>query len=351
MRQVYERSSKILAGLLVLFSLTQLVYADPVPRMAKRQYVLTMPPMSSYSLPDAGSGVQTRQLGKRFTSVKLPVVGARTQGAPGIEDSELVEWDQVNADCDLIAKSVPYETCEPDFLLQPDVTPNDTYYSHLWGMEKIQAPSVWNDSTGDADIIIAVTDTGVQANHSDLVDNMWINTGETPGNGIDDDGNGFIDDMHGWDFYNNDNSIYDGGDDAHGTHVAGTIAGTGDNSNGVAGVTWQARILSAKFLGPSGGYTSDGIAAINYSVEQGAKIINASWGGGGYSSALAQAIANAGDAGVLFIAAAGNDNVNNDVNPHYPSSYTSSNVIAVIASDAPYKVHFAFSLYKSLSSL
>jgi subtilisin family serine protease len=184
----------------------------------------------------------------------------------------------------------------------------------------------------------------VDISHPDLKNNIWANSDEVAGNRIDDDKNGYIDDVNGYDFANNDASVYDrdpisGTGDEHGTHVAGTIAAEGNNSLGVIGVNWKARIMPLKFLGPDGGYTSDAVEALNYAVAEGAKISNNSWGGGGFSQTLLDAINRADASGHLFVAAAGNggsDGVgdDNDATPHYPSNYNSSNIISVAATDS-----------------
>ena len=163
----------------------------------------------------------------------------------------------------------------------------------------------------------------------DLQRNIWVNPGEVPNDGIDNDGNGRIDDVNGWDFFNNDKTVYDGGSgDTHGTHVAGTIGAVGGNGVGVAGVSWDVKMISAKFLGPTGGSITAAIQAIDYltalKVNQGVNIVamNNSWGGGGYSTALHAAIIRAANAGILFVAAAGNSSLNNDASANYPSNYS-----------------------------
>ncbi|MDR5660091.1 S8 family serine peptidase, partial [Serpentinicella sp. ANB-PHB4] len=161
---------------------------------------------------------------------------------------------------------------------------------------------------GDEEVIVAVIDSGVDINHPDLRDRIWTNPNEIE-NGVDTSGNGYVDDIHGWDFYNNNNSVFNAEDgDEHGTHVAGTIAAT-KNDIGIVGVAPNVKIMPLKFLGPNGGSLSDAIAAIEYASDMGATIANNSWGGGGYSQALKDAIENSG---MLFIAAAGNESVNND---------------------------------------
>ena len=161
---------------------------------------------------------------------------------------------------------------------------------------------------------------------------MWVNPGEIPGNGIDDDGNGYIDDIHGIDTVNDDSDPMD--DDGHGTHCAGTIGAVGDNGMGVAGVNWNVRIMALKFLSAAGsGASSNAMECLEYAVTMGAQITSNSWGGGPYSAAMEAAIQDAHDAGVLFVASAGNDGQDTDALPHFPSNYNVPNVISVGATD------------------
>ncbi|TAG89144.1 MAG: hypothetical protein EAZ18_21140, partial [Oscillatoriales cyanobacterium] len=218
-------------------------------------------------------------------------------------------------------------------------TPNDPSYTQLWGLNNtgqsggtadadIDAPEAWDIQKGNPNLVIGVIDTGVDYNHPDLVGNIWTNPGEIAGDGIDNDNNGYIDDTRGWDFAYNDNNPMDV--NGHGTHVSGTIAGKGNNGVGVTGVAWNAKIMPLKFLNDSGsGYLSDAILAINYATAKGVKLTNNSWGGGGYTQALSDAINTAGQQGALFIAAAGNSSLNTDTTPAYPASYNLSNIISV----------------------
>ena len=189
----------------------------------------------------------------------------------------------------------------------------------------------WEVTTGNEDVVIAVIDTGIDTNHPDLKDRIWENPAEASGSpGVDDDGNGLVDDINGWDFYNDDNSVFDPMDgDEHATHVSGTIAGS-INGIGVAGIAPNVKIMPIKFLGPDGGYTSDAIDAIHYAASMGVKISNNSWGGGGYDETLKQAIE---DSGMLFVAAAGNNGENADIYPAYPAAFDCGNIISVAAVD------------------
>ncbi|MCB9497668.1 MAG: S8 family serine peptidase [Fibrobacteria bacterium] len=231
--------------------------------------------------------------------------------------------------------SVDY--AEPDYLIQVERIPNDPSFSSLYGMHNsgqtgglvdadIDAPEAWEETTGSESVVVGVIDTGIDPLHPDLVDNLWTNPGEIAGNGIDDDGNGYIDDIHGWDFAYDDNDPTDG--HGHGTHCAGTIAGRGNNGVGVAGVMWQARVMALKFLTDAGsGSTSDAIDAVSYATAMNVPVTSNSWGGGGFSQGLLDVISVGG----LFVAAAGNNGSDNDSYPFYPSSYLADNVLSVAA--------------------
>jgi serine protease len=224
------------------------------------------------------------------------------------------------------------EFAQPDYRVQLGATPNDPSAGSLWGLDAISAPAAWNTSTGTGRTIVAVIDSGVAYNHPDLKANLWRNPGEVAGNGIDDDRDGYVDDVVGYNFVANNGSPWD--DNGHGTHVAGTIGAVGDNGVGVAGVDWHARIMALKFLDASGsGYTSDAVRALNFAVAHGARVVNASFAGGGYDPAMATALANARAKGVIVVAAAGNDGTDNDANPVYPANYAGDNLVSVAATD------------------
>jgi len=236
------------------------------------------------------------------------------------------------------------EYAEPNYYRYITATPNDTNFGRLWGLHNtgqnvngtsgtadadIDAPEAWDITTGSSDVVVAVIDSGADYNHPDLSANIWTNPDEIAGNGIDDDGNGYIDDIRGWDFVDDDNDPVDSNN--HGTHVAGTIAAVGNNSTGVTGVCWTAKIMVLRFLNAFGsGTTANSISAIEYANAKGAHVINNSWGGGGFSQALKDAI-DASSA--LVVCAAGNDGTDNAGTPHYPASYISTNIIAVAATD------------------
>ncbi|RXK46553.1 S8 family peptidase [Aquirufa rosea] len=231
---------------------------------------------------------------------------------------------------------------------QTSTTPDDYFYGtgQLWGLNGsfgTNANVAWSkNNTGKSTVYVGVIDEGIMYNHPDLVNNIWSNPNEIV-DGIDNDNNGYVDDIRGWDFANNDNSVYDGTStnniDAHGTHVSGTIGAMGNNSIGVVGMNWNVEIIPAKFLGTTGGSTSNAIKALDYLTNlkksKGINIVasNNSWGGGSYSKLLLSAIQRADKAGILFVVAAGNSGINIDVTKSYPASYVVANVIAVSAID------------------
>ena len=241
---------------------------------------------------------------------------------------------------------------EPNWVVTHQATATDSYYTNgnLWGMYGdatspanqfgSQAGEAWAAGhTGSSSVYVGIIDEGIDYEHVDLAANIWTNPFD-PADGVDNDGNGYVDDVHGWDFFQDNSSIYDGArpsdyeTDLHGTHVAGTIGAPG-NGLGVVGVNWNVTMISAKFLGPDGGTVADAIAAINYFVDLKTRhglnlvAINNSWGGGGYSQALHDAVIRAAKANILFTAAAGNGNLagigqNNDTKPSYPSNYNTT---------------------------
>jgi subtilisin family serine protease len=234
----------------------------------------------------------------------------------------------------MLNRSPRVEYAEPNYYVRPmETTPNDPFFPQEWGMlntgtlppgskagADIEAARAWDITTG-GDVVVATTDTGVDYNHEDLASNIWVNPNEIAGNGIDDDGNGFVDDINGWNFFDNNNRVFDPINDqgpigGHGTHVSGTIGAVGNNGKGVAGVAWQVKLMILKFIGRQSdgtftGATSDAISAINYAIAErkrgiNVRVINASWAGSKNAQALHDAINAAGKAGILFVCAAGN---------------------------------------------
>ncbi|MBI5476427.1 MAG: S8 family serine peptidase [Ignavibacteriales bacterium] len=251
--------------------------------------------------------------------------------------------DAVNA----LKNSPDVVYAEPNYYYYHDATSNDTYYTNgsLWGMYGdattpanqygSQAGEAWAAGhTGLSTVFVGEIDEGIMFTHTDLAGQIWTNPYD-PVDGIDNDGNGYIDDIHGWDFDGNNNTIYDGPADDHGTHVAGTIGAKGGNALGVVGVCWNIQIISGKFLGKTGGTTTNAILALDYFTDlksrHGLNIVatNNSWGGGAFSQALQDAIERSNQANILFVAAAGNDGSNTDATASYPSCYPNANIIAV----------------------
>lgn len=209
--------------------------------------------------------------------------------------------------------------------------PNDPRLPELWGMRNTNASQAWARTVGE-DVVVAVIDTGVNYKHEDLRDNMWRNPREVV-NGRDDDGNNIVDDIYGAAFFNNRNFSGDPMDQqGHGTHCAGTIGAVGNNARGVVGVNWKVKIMALRFMGRNGsGSTFDAIRCIDYATQKGAKIMSNSWGGGSSTPQLQQAVQRAERAGVLFVAAAGNDGKNIDSSGSYPAGYSNANILSVAA--------------------
>lgn len=297
---------------------------------------------------DATEEDETRVLGK-INGEALEHIRTQPMISEGRGNLVLVHFQPdlpQNAAIKLLKDDPAVEFSEPNWIYTRQVTADDTYYINgsLWGMYGdntiniygSQADEAWADGcTGSNHVYVGIIDEGIQYTHPELLANAWTNGSESV-NGSDDDGNGYIDDIHGWDFDANNNTIYDGGPkgtaDNHGTHVTGTIGAKGGNSQGVAGVNWNVTYISAKFLGRRGGTLANAVKAVDYITDlktrHGLNIVatNNSWGGGGFSQALLDAINRGGKAEILFIAAAGNggsDGVgdNNDTKSNYPSNY------------------------------
>jgi subtilisin family serine protease len=259
---------------------------------------------------------------------------------PGISRSKLIER---------LERSTKVLYAEPDYARVGTLIPTDPYFDVQWGLHNtgqsvagvrgtadadIDGPEAWDLITGSPTAAVAVVDSGIDYGHPDLQANVWTNAGESgngrEANGLDDDGNGYVDDWRGWDWVEADNDPLDL--NGHGTHVAGTIGAKGDDGTGVAGVSWSARLLPLRALDAEGtGYVSDVIEAYLYAESKQVKLVNASLGSSGFSQAERDAIASAPE--TLFVVAAGNDGEDNDLFGHYPCNYTLDNVICVAASD------------------
>lgn len=246
-----------------------------------------------------------------------------------------------------LAENDMVEYVEPNFIYRINKTPNDPDLGKLWGIKNVgqvdkgvgtpgidvDAERAWDITQGSDSVLVAVIDTGVNYNHPDLKENAWVNLAEKNGQaGVDDDGNGYVDDVYGYDFTETAGDPDPIDDHGHGSHCAGTIGATGNDGKGIVGVAWKVKLMGVKFLSAQGSGTLEGaVRSVIYATKMGAKIMSNSWGGGGFSQTLEDAIKGANAAGSLFVAAAGNDGVNNDSSPHYPSNYDVPNVLSVAA--------------------
>lgn len=288
--------------------------------------------------------------------IKLPENYKLTQAAEAASkliSEELSPMAKKNGKVKASKDNPPLPTTLPQ-----DKVGADPDFAKQWGMNDIGVKNAWKINTGNSDMIVAVIDSGIDYTHPDLLPNLWMNTKEIPNNNIDDDNNGYVDDIIGWDFFSDDNKPYDlavapiellkGGNPGHGTHCAGNVAARGNNSIGISGVAPQAKIMGLRFISDQGQGTTDGaIKAIKYAVDNGAKVLSNSWGSEGedpadqvQNQALRDVIKYAQDHGVLFIAAAGNGHQgtgysnDTDPNPAYPASYDIENIVSVAALDS-----------------
>lgn len=308
-----------------------------------------MLPLARVSAGPAGGGGPIHASEQRLADRVIVGIrgGARTEAVEQLKDvgADVVDY---NPDGRFLVVEAPMEAeelaaeiesadsvlyVEPDFVVSAaDVAPSQAEWDALWGMDRIDAPNAWATTTGSKEIVVGVVDSGVDYTHPDLATQMWVNEDEDPNTPADDDGNGWVNDVHGADCANNDGDPMD--DNSHGTHVAGTI-GAAANGTGVVGVAPNVRIMALKVLGADNwGYYSDAIECLYYAIDNGAQVTNNSWYGTEFSQALYDAIAEARDNDQLFVAAAGNESADNDSQPHYPASFDLDNVISVAATDS-----------------
>ena len=300
------------------------------------------------------AGLRTEAMAAMATSYPI-TLNKSIQGA-GIDLFSISEAVDMDAMIDKLEADPSVEYVEPNFYLWPTAVPNDTYFNQQWGLRNsgqdvrgrrgtagadIDATAAWDITKGSRNVIVAVIDTGAAISHPDIAPNLWYNTRELNGarglsdwrpNGVDDDGNGYVDDVVGWDFVNNVNNPRDLVS-GHGTHVAGIAAASGNNGQGVSGVSWRSRIMPLAVYDYSNGGlpTSAVVEALAYAQRMGAQVINMSLGGYGTSQALRDAVNQT--TSPVICAAAGNDGRNNDTSPHVPSNYPNANLIAVAATD------------------
>src|SRR6266536_1410026 len=254
----------------------------------------------------------------------------------GLRIARMAPEDTISA-IEALKKQADVLYAEPNYILQADRTPNDPRFGELYGLTKIGAPQAWDTTTGSNSVVVGVIDEGIDLNHQDLQANIWTNP--APGSI-----SGITGDLHGYNFISNTGTIPA---EEHATHVSGTAGAVGNNSVGVVGVNWNVRLMSLRVLGPSGGDTANFIRAYNYARQMrdlwvssngasGAniRVLNNSYGGAGFSQASFDAISALNQSGILFVASEGNDGIDSDANPHYPSGFNVPNVISVTATDS-----------------
>lgn len=297
---------------------------------------------------------------KRFRSLRQDRLKRTFKHVGNIQIIEIPHGADAETVCHLYSNSGLYEFAELDYVAtgSGNVIPNDPsfssqYYLHNTGQNggtvdaDIDATEAWEIRTDASNVIVAVVDSGIRYTHQDLAPNMWTNPGEIPGNGIDDDNNGYTDDVYGIDTANYDGDPMD--DFGHGTHVAGIIGAIGNNNNGVSGVAWDVKLMALKFLDSSNyGFYSAAVECIDYAIANGAHIMNHSWGGDSFSSSLNSAVSRAQAAGILFVGIPHNDSRDTDSYPKYPGCFSQDNIVCVASTDR-YNNLSSFSSYGATS--
>jgi subtilisin family serine protease len=296
----------------------------------------------------------------QFNADSFTTMGFQIQSITPVMADESIQKIKLDANADVLKavqalnKNAAIEIAEPNYIyttaqVNSLADPTDEKFAEQWSLSNIGQKDargvsgipkadinvlpLWNEGKqGAAEVVVAVVDTGVEWSHPDLIDNLYTNRGEIPDNGIDDDANGFIDDVHGWNAAAMNKNSND--DNGHGTHVAGIIGAKSNNNIGVSGINWKVSLLPVKFLDAGGRGSLDGaVRALDYARKMKVQIMNNSWGGSFSSAILQDAVKRTLDDGILFVAAAGNDGTNNDTRKFYPCSYPFDNVISVAATD------------------
>ena len=326
------------------FNLIAAVHEEPVPdRSASRELIVRFHPEA-----DPADKARALRNSAKIQPLNLSLPPGRFRAAnyraPVFQRVQIEDGVRLDSELARLEANPAVAFVEPNYPVKihastNSVFPNDFEFSKMYGLHNpggtdartnadISAPEAWRFTTGNRSVILAVIDTGIDYLHEDLQENIWTNSKEIPANGVDDDGNGLVDDFYGYDFVSNDSDPFD--DNQHGTHVAGTIGAKGNNGVGTVGVCWEVSLMALKAFDENGnGTVGDAIAAISYAVQNGAKVINASWGLDERSKALEEASRFAADAGVLIVAAAGN---NRTEAPSYPASFET--VLSVGATNA-----------------
>jgi subtilisin family serine protease len=322
---------RLLIAILASFSFGVMAEAAPAPEFNPGR-ILVIPKDGKTADTDKIHKQKSRRVLKKF---------------PAFKNLEVIDLPAGQNVLDAIKEYVDsglVEIAEPDYLVHASATPDDPYFLdgsqwHLSGVSTplldadINAPEGWEIRHDAANIIVAIIDGGIRVTHEDLAPNLWTNAKETPGNGLDDDGDGYIDDVHGINTIDGSGNVDD--TDGHGTHVAGIIGAVGNNGLGTSGVAWKVQLMPLKFLNTNNiGFTSSIVECINYAIKHGADVINASFGSQDPSSILQTAISSARSAGIVVVAAAGNEKANNDLIPSYPASFTLDNIISVCATSS-----------------
>lgn len=327
------RANQFLAGLILTISVAaqaNLQQIDAVPG----EYVVRLKP----NMMEMSNKTLSRSLGAYVKST-IPSLNVVVVKRPVFETNDSA--------VKTLAQNPLVDVAEPNYIYKANKLSNDPMMEQLWGLRNIGqkdssgkvgvagvdvgVEQAWDIETGSKKMLIAVIDTGVDFQHPDLIENLWTNDAEANGKpGVDDDNNGVVDDVHGYNAITGDGNADD--DQGHGSHCAGTIGAKGNDGKGIVGVMWDAQIMAVKFLDANGsGSLENALKAIDYATKMGAKVMSNSWGGGGFSQTLLDSIVRSNEAGAIFIAAAGNDGSNNDSRPAYPASYDVPNIISVAA--------------------